>query len=148
MIATGPLEPVAIAPGGLHGDANRRVKIAAHVDPQLRGWLQRCARAHAHITAIVRRFGAPHKAGGASLRGDEYSERIARGDRSVLADCVTYCIDELRDIRTDIERVMDSAPPTPHEPGTRGKVEVMAERLQRGDSLFIAADAKGTCIPN
>jgi hypothetical protein len=147
MIATGPLEAVTIPPARPRGDASRRTRIAAEVDPQLRGWLQRAVRAHAHICATVRRFGNPHTAGGSSLRGDEYSERIARGDRTVLFDCVTFCIEELTGIREDIQQIMDATPPTHHEPGTPGKVEVMAQRLQNGDSLFVEGDAKDSWKP-
>lgn len=146
MIATGPVEPVTIPPVRRR-EGNRRTRIAAEVDPQLRDWLRRAVRAHAHICATVRRFGDPSTAGGASLRGDEYSERIARGDRTVLFDCVTYCIEELAGIRDDIERVMDATPPTHHLPGTPEKVEVLARRLQAGDSLFVEGDAKDTWTP-
>ena len=115
MIATGPVEPVTIPPVRRR-EGNRRTRIAAEVDPQLRDWLRRAVRAHAHICATVRRFGDPSTAGGASLRGDEYSERIARGDRTVLFDCVTYCIEELAGIRCSLKGTQKTHG---HRPDTR-----------------------------
>lgn len=141
-MVTGPIDVAAfLAPSG-RKDPNRRTRIAAEVDGELRGWLQRAARAHSHIATIVRLFGTPSKAGGQSLLGEGYAARVARGDRTVLFDCVTYCIDELNGIRDEIEHRMDATPPTHHEPGTPEKVEVMARRLHAGDSLFVEGDAK------
>ena len=108
----------------------------------MRSWLQRAARAHSHVAAIVRLYGTPSKAGGTSLLGEGYAERVARGDRTVLFDCVTYCRDELDELRTDIFRRMEAAPPTHHPPGSKEKVEVLAQRMYRGDSLFLDGDAK------
>ena len=51
--------------------------------------------------------------------------------------------EEIDAIREEVHQVMESAPPTSHPPGAPGKVEVMAERLYRGDSLFIAGDTPG-----
>ena len=76
------------------------------------------------------------------MLGEGYAERVARGDRTILFDAVTYCRDELDGIRKDIGKRMDSTPPTHHLPGSRGKVEVLAERMYRGDSLFVDGDAK------
>jgi hypothetical protein len=151
MIATGPLPhpafepavpPVAIIPATRQSDPTRRTRIEPTVDPELRGWLQRAARAHAHIAAIVRLYGRPSKAGGQSLLGEGYAERVARGDRTLLFDCVSFARDELDGIRDEIQCRMDSASPTEHKPGTREKVDVLADRLHRGDSLFIPGDAK------
>lgn len=139
---TGPVDPAAwIVPSG-RTDNNRRTRIAAEVDPELRGWLQRCARVHANIATTVRMFGNPTRAGGQTTWGDNYAERVARGDRTVLYECLTFCRDELSAIREEVHQRMDATPPTRHQPGTRGKVEVMAERMQNGDSLFVPGDAK------
>lgn len=141
-MVTGPIDVAAfIAPSG-HRDRNRRTRIAAEVDPELRGWLQRTARAHSNLATVVRLFGSPQKAGGASWLGDAYAERVARGDRSVLHESITCVIEQLNELRNDIERRMDATPPTRHEPGTWAKVEVMAARLHAGDSLFVSGDAK------
>lgn len=144
-MVTGPVNVAAfITPGGL-SDKNRRTRIASEVDTELRGWLRRAAQAHSHIATIVRLFGNPEKAGGQSLLGEGYAARVARGDRTVLFECVTYVRDELDVLRGEIQKRMDAAPPTHHEPGSRGKVEVMAQRLFNGESLFIERDAK--CKP-
>lgn len=141
-MVTGPVNVADyIAPSG-HADANRRTRFSPEIDSELRGWLQRAARAHAHIATIVRLFGNPGKAGGQSLAGEGYAERVARGDRSVLYECVTYAREELDGIREDIQKRMDAAPPTHHLPGSREKVDVMAQRMFNGDTLFIEGDAK------
>lgn len=151
MMATGPVDalplvpavaPVEIPNGPKAHDPRRRTRIEPGVDPELRSWLQRAARAHSHVAAIVRLYGTPSKAGGTSLLGEGYAERVARGDRTLLYDAVTYCRDELDGIRQDIWRRMEAAPPTHHPPGSKGKVEVLAERMYRGDSLFLDGDAK------
>lgn len=141
-MVTGPANVSAfIAPSG-RPDGNRRTRIAAEVDHELRGWLQRAARAHSHIATIVRLFGNPTKAGGQSLLGEGYAERVARGDRTILFECVTHVRDELDGLRGEIEQRMDAAPPTKHPPGSREKVDVMAQRMFNGESLFIDGDAK------
>ena len=142
-MVTGPVDIAALIPTGQpNGGPHRRPRIATVVDPELRGWLQRAARAHAHIAAIVRLYGNPSKAGGQSLLGETYAARVARGDRTILHDCVTYARDELDGIRADIETRMNATPPTRHPPGSRAKVDVMAARLEAGDSLFVAGDSK------
>jgi hypothetical protein len=110
------------------------------VPPQLREWLHRVVRVHAHLLAIVRLYGAPHKAGGQSLEGEAYAARAARGDRTLLYDALTVSRDELDEIRELVQREMDAAPPTDHEPGSPGKVETMVARASRGESLFIQGD--------
>jgi hypothetical protein len=141
-MVTGPVNPAEwIVPSG-RADNNRRTRIAAQVNPELRGWLQRCARVHACIATTVRMFGRPSKAGGYGLAAEGYAERIARGDKSVLYECLTFCTDELAAIREEIQKRMDATPPTHHQPGSREKVELMAERMRNGDSLFVPGDAK------
>jgi hypothetical protein len=141
-MVTGPIDVAAfLAPSG-RKDPNRRTRIAAEVDGELRGWLHRAARAHANLATCVRLFGSPHKAGGQSLLGEGYAARVARGDRSVLHESITFVRNELDAIREEIEHRMDATPPTHHEPGTPEKVDVMAARLHAGDSLFVEGDAK------
>lgn len=141
-MVTGPTDVADfLAPSG-RKNPNRRTRIAAEVDPELRAWLQRTARAHANLATCVRLYGSPSRAGGASLVGEGYAARVARGDRSVLHESITYVRDELDAIRDEIERRMDAAPVTTHKPGTWEKVEVMAHRLHVGDSLFVEGDAK------
>lgn len=135
--------PVEIVPGP-YAEPNRRVRFARSLDPRLREWLTRTARAHAHLATIVRRFARPEQAGGASLLGDEYAARIASGDKSVLHDALSYSWGELGAIRDEISAAMDAAPPTRHPPGSPGKIAVLAARLAAGDSLFVRGDADGT----
>ena len=137
----GPTGVVEIPNGGSRAEPSRRTRLAAEVDPQLRGWLQRCARCHAHITTIVRLFGNPGRAGGQSLHGETYAARAARGDRTLLFDCCSFVVDEMDELRREILAEMDAAPPTHHPPGTRGKVDEMERRSNAGYSLFIRGDA-------
>lgn len=98
------------------------------------------ARVHAHLCAIVRLYGNPSKAGGQSNQGETYAARAARGDRTLLYDAVGLSIDELRDIREEIQRLIDAAPPTQAAPGSADKVAEMARRAERGESLFVEGD--------
>lgn len=134
--------PAVIPPGPNPNDPNRRVRFAPSTDPQLRGWLTRAARCHAHLCGVVRLFSNPHKAGGRSRLGDEFAARIAAGDRSFLYDALGFCRDEIDGLREQIAAVMDSAPPTPHPPGTPGKLAEMMRRLETGYSLFVPGDAR------
>lgn len=121
-------------------EAGRRTRLAPGTCPRLAGWLHRTARVHAHLCAIVRLYGRPDRAGGTSLQGETYAARAARGDRTLLYEALTLSIDELVEIRREVDQVMEQAPPTPHGPGTPGKVDEMARRVERGEALFIDGD--------
>jgi hypothetical protein len=121
-------------------EAGRRTRIAAGTCPRLAAWLHRVARCHAHLCAIVRLYGSPDKAGGQSLQGETYAGRAARGDRTLLYDCLTVTVDELLAVREEIQAVIDSAEPTAAQPGSKAKVDEMARRAERGESLFIEGD--------
>jgi hypothetical protein len=88
----------------------------------------------------VRLYGDPTKAGGQSLQGETYAARAARGDRTILYDAIGLTIDELVEIRADIQAVIDAATPTEAGPGTQDKVQEMARRAERGESLFVEGD--------
>jgi hypothetical protein len=75
------------------------------------------------------------------LHGETYAARAARGDRTLLADCCGYVVDELDELRREIMAEMDAAPPCPHPPGSRAKVDEMERRAHGGYSLFIPGDA-------
>jgi hypothetical protein len=128
-------------PGVSNSEGHRRTRLEKGLPPELVGWLHRVVRVHAHLLAIVRLYGNPSKAGGQSNEGEAYAARAARGDRTLLYDCLTVSRDELDEIREQVEAVMDAAPPTTSPPGSAGKVEVMVERYARGDSLFVHGDA-------
>lgn len=137
-----PIDHRELPPGaGDIGEHNRRTRLEKGLPKELVGWLHRTVRVHAHLLAIVRLYGNPSRAGGQSNEGEAYAARAARGDRTMLYDALTVAREELDAIREEVHQVMESAPPTKHRPGSPEKVEVMAERLHRGDSLFIAADA-------
>lgn len=125
-------------------ETGRRTRLAAGTCPRLAGWLHRVARVHAHLCAIVRLYGNPDKAGGQSLQGETYAARAARGDRTLLYDAVGLSIDELGEIRNEIQVVIDSAPATAATPGSAEKVAEMARRAERGESLFIEGDGQRT----
>lgn len=123
------------------GEANRRTRLEKGLPEELVGWLHRTARVHAHLLAVVRLYGNPSNAGGQSLEGEAYGARAARGDRTLLYDFLTVSRDELDEIREEVFKAMESAPPTSHPPGSLGKVEVMSSRIARGESVFIQGDA-------
>jgi hypothetical protein len=102
----------------------------------------RTTRVHAHLCAIVRLYGRPDRAGGQSNEGEAYAARAARGDRTLLYDALTVSRDELDEIRADIERQMDTVTPTTALPGTAAKVQELAARMARGETLFVDRDAK------
>lgn len=139
-----PIDRYEIIPGaGASGEHIRRTRLSKGLPEELVAWLRRTVRVHAHLLAIVRLYGNPEKAGGQSLEGEAYAARAARGDRTMLFDCLTVARDELDAIREEVHRVMEAAPPTDFPPGSRGKVEVMRERMHRGESIFIENDATG-----
>jgi hypothetical protein len=123
-------------------EKNRRTRLDKDLPGELVPWLHRTARVHAHLMGIVRLERNPEKAGGQSLEGEAYAARVARGDRTILYECLTLARDELDAIRQEIGHVMDAATPTQHPPGSGGKVEVMRERMHRGESIFIDDDAR------
>lgn len=106
----------------------------------MRGWLHRVVHVHAHLLTIVRLYGRPERAGGQSLQGETYAARAARGDRTLLQDCLTVAIDELTLIRVEVEAAIDDVTPTDAEPGSAEKVQEMARRAERGESLFSDRD--------
>lgn len=120
--------------------SGRRTRIRSDTCRRLAGWLHRVARCHAHLCAIVRLYGSPDRAGGQSLQGETYAARAARGDRTLLYDCITVTVDELLAVREEIQAVIDSAEATGAAPGTKDKVDEMARRAERGESLFQAGD--------
>jgi len=137
-----PVDREQLPPGVWTGEeSNRRTRLEKGLPPQLVGWLHRTVRVHAHLLAIVRLYGNPSKAGGQSNFGEDYASRAARGDRTLLYDCLTVSRDELDAIRDEVHEVMHSASPTLHPPGSAEKVEVMVQRHLRGESLFIDQDA-------
>ena len=136
------LSPVEIPPGPYRHDPGRRVRFAPNTDRELRGWLTRATRCHAHLCGVVRVYANPAKAGGASLLGDGFAERIAGGDRSLLYDALGYCRDEIDMLREEIAGVMETGTPTPYLPGSREKVAVMMQRLETGYAIFQPGDAR------
>lgn len=137
-----PVELVA-NPSGRRG--NRRTRLDKGLPAELKQWLTRVARTHAHICNIVRLFGNPSRAGGTSNEGETYEARAARGDRTLLYDCLGHCEEQLALIRAEVQAAMDAAPPTSAEPGSLEKVAVMLARAERGESIFIEGDA-GICL--
>ena len=121
-------------------EAGRRTRLRPGTCPRLAGWLHRSARVHAHLCAIIRLYGNPSKAGGQSNQGETYAGRAARGDRTLLYDAIGLSIDELVEIRNEIQVVIDAATPTQAAPGSVDKVAEMARRAERGESLFVDGD--------
>jgi hypothetical protein len=138
-----PIDRHEVLPGiGDIGERTRRTRLEKGLPQELVGWLHRTVRVHAHLLAIVRLYGNPSKAGGQSNEGEQYAARAARGDRTMLYDALTVAREELDAIREEVHNVMESTPPTRHPPGSPEKVEVIRERMSRGESLFINGDLK------
>lgn len=133
-----PVELVADAKGR---QGNRRTRLDKELPAELKQWLTKASRIHAHICYVVRLFGNPSRAGGTSNAGETYEARAARGDRTLLFDCLSFCGDEIDRLRNEVQASMDSAPPTSAVPGSAEKVAVMLARAERGESIFIKGDA-------
>lgn len=99
----------------------------------------RVTRCHAHLCTVVRIYGNPEKAGGASNHGNDYVRRAASGDRSILHDALIRTGHALYEIADEVEESLDLEPTTAL-PGTPEKVEVMAERAAEGLPLFRRQD--------
>jgi len=106
----------------------------------LKAWLMRVVRIHAHLCQVVRLYGNPARAGGQSLLGETYQARAARGDRTLLQDCLTTAIDELVGVRGEVETAIEDVAPIAAQPGSSEKVKEMARRAERGESLFVDGD--------
>ncbi len=116
--------------------------IRRSVPANVRNWLIRITRVHAHLTYTVRLFAAPETAGGQSLEGETYSARAARGDQTLIHDACMLGRDELDGIVAEVQAAMDAAPRTTALPGTKAKVLEMEARARRGQSIFVDQDAK------
>jgi hypothetical protein len=91
----------------------------------------------------VRLYGDPDRAA-RNANNTIYHARAAAGDPSILHDAITVTIDELVEIRDEIQQHMDAAAaPTSAAPGTTDKVEELRRRAERGESLFVDGDADG-----
>jgi hypothetical protein len=108
---------------------------------EMKDWIIRTTRIHAHLCYLVRLFKNPSMAGGQSLEGETFAARAARGDRTLLYDALGLARDEIDAMREEIQKKMDSAPGTRHPPGSAGKVAEMFARAEAGFSIFIDDDA-------
>ena len=72
--------------------------------------------------------------------GATFQERADARDRTLIYDACGAAAEKLLEIRGEIQRVMDSAPPVNHKPGTPEKVATMRERSDAGLSIFIQDD--------
>ena len=124
------------------GEQNRRTRMSKAVDPQLRGWLMRVMRVHAHLCTVVRIYGNPEKAGGASNHGNDYVKRAASGDRTILHDALIRSGHTIYEIADEIEEAADLLTPTDALPGSAEKVEVLADRAAEGMPLFRRHDKR------
>jgi hypothetical protein len=132
------------APGQLAGrteptPTNRRSRFERKVPTQLRDWLIRATRVHAHICSVVRLYARP---GAADPAGDSYESRAARCDQTLLFDAMRMAGDESHAIADEIYKVMESATGTDALPGTTDKVAIMRQRALRGESLFTDRDRR------
>jgi len=125
---------------------NRRTRLAGRKDrgdsgpdlpPKIHNWLIRTTRIHAHLTYIVRSFARP----AADTPGDTVEARAERRDRTLLDDCWSFAMNELAQLQAELAADMEPDEPTTHRPGTPGKIETLAERAARLQSLFHDRDA-------
>jgi hypothetical protein len=92
-------------------------------------------RVHARLCEIVSRFGQkPLK------RCDEMAQRIEQGDRTLLHDCVSVAIYELQSVLDAIEASMRGAPATDALPGSAAKIEVLRQRFEGSQFLWVDGD--------
>ena len=120
----------------------KRLRWPDDLDPQLRKWLTRVQRVHAHLRTTLAIYTTAIEVGGCSLGNDNYQRRVKRQDRTILHDALTLAMDEYGEVLEQVQAVMDSATPTMAMPGTRDKVDVMEARAREGFSIFIESDAK------
>lgn len=119
-----------------------RVRWPDDLDPKLRQWLTRVQRSIAHLRSTLLIYSERRDVGGDSLIGnDHYKQRAATADRTILYDAITVAMDELTDVREQVQVVMDSTPPTQATPGSPEKVAAMERRAQAGFSIFVDGDA-------
>lgn len=123
---------------------NRRTRLAGRkgrsgpdLPPKMHDWLIRTTRIHANLCYYVRCFGRP----AADEPGDTVEARAARRDRTLLYDCWAFAIGELMQLQAELSAEMEPAEVTRHRPGSPGKVEIMAERAARLESIFTDGDA-------
>lgn len=91
----------------------------------------------------MRLYGDPDRAA-KNANNSIYHARASAGDPSILHDAITVTIDELVEIRDEIQQHMDAAPePTAARPGTKEKVAELRRRAERGESLWAKGDADG-----
>lgn len=95
----------------------------------------------------MRLYGDPERAA-RNANSSIYHSRAAAGDPTILHDAICVTIDELVEIRDEIQAHMDAAPPTTATPGTKDKIEELARRAERGESLFVDGDADGPAPPD
>jgi hypothetical protein len=125
----------------MNNPSNRRTRLAKDLPPDIRDWLHRVARCHSHLCWLNSLFGErPNRAGGDSLVGATFQERADARDRTLIYDACGAAAEKLLEIRSEIQGVMDSAPPVNHKPGTTAKVATMRQRSDAGLSIFIEAD--------
>lgn len=123
---------------------NRRTRLAPkkgranarRPPPKIHAWLIRTTRVHAHLCYIVRAFGQGHT----TDVGETVEARAARYDRTLLYDCWTHSINELEQLRHELNAEMEPFA-TAHPPGTTGKVDELERRATRLQNLFRDGDA-------
>lgn len=85
-------------------------------------------------------YASPDTAGGDSLAGPTYRDRVVAGDCTILDEFVATAIDELIAIRNQIEAETEASNVVGYAPGTTGKIETMAARVAAGLSPFVDMD--------
>ncbi len=126
-------------------DKNRRTRLAPRkgkgvepLPPKIHSWLIRTTRIHAHLCYVVRCFGRPQ----ADTRGDTVEARAERRDRTLLYDCWAHAIGELWQLQAELSEEMEPGESTEHAPGSPQKLEILAARASRLESLFAEHDAQ------
>lgn len=123
---------------------NRRTRLAPkkgranarRLPPRIHSWLIRTTRVHASLCYLVRCFGQTHH----TDVGDTVEARAARNDRTLLYDFWTHNINELEQLRQELDAEMQPFA-TAHAPGSPGKVDELERRAARLQNLFRDGDA-------
>lgn len=146
MEPAGEIEPhddaTAFAPTATRG--NRRTRFAGRkqrggptLPPKMHSWLIRTTRVHAALCYCARAFAKPP----ADTPGDTVEARAARRDRTLLFDFWAAAVAELTELQNELAADMEPVTSVPHRPGSPEKIETLAARAARLESLFRDDDA-------
>ena len=114
----------------------KRLRIPDDMPPRLRGLLNRLAGIAATSRAAIRAYVMPQTIGGRT------GERIAAGDVTVLHEFAASVLHQSLEVVDEIDAIIAPKTRARHLPGSRGKVDDLAARAERGEGLFREDDPR------